>query len=617
MAQKVLIPPSRHISTSYQDLLEDLAGDAGTGSSDLYQAVAEQLDMVALNEFHLVRRRMKHAFKPFSDAGSGHKANFHGLTGEEVDEEEASFLRDLFSLLEAAHFRVLSRGDWDAACNNEFTFTNPMEVAWGAMDKTLLKRFWSERPDQFANAASISDKVLVMSRGIHLARAKGRFIEDKIDLLVLYLVAEPFERLARPFLERTLKRTWKDLWPRISVEDTVRDVGIDRHRAVKEDIHIEQRAQTRNPLLDHDNAQVVERVTLKDVMPNAGSVLRSLLKEITIQEPAFDTTVILYRRQADSEAKQQDEKAPIKNASAEELKRNIHIKRFQDVPLADLEMIFPDKKVYLKPLLLLQLFITIFIGLVSVLITFITTEASWSLLGAVASIIATRAYTVYSSATLGRQTVLDQITDRLYDQTMDAQDGVIYYLLDQMADQHVKEQMLAYFTLLSHGEGLSGEGLDQACEGYLKGRFGERKDFACQETLPSLLSYGLVTKDAQGNYRAVPISEGRKVLSELGQRLFALGDEKLLGHLAVLNNISQKKLKTGKASSRSTGILSGLPLPHPEAGSVQTSQPKMSITPPDLTGQLPALKEERDSNLVAGLVGGAKSMFTGGSKKTA
>jgi hypothetical protein len=164
------------------------------------------------------------------------------------------------------------------------------------------------------------------------------------------------------------------------------------------------------------------------------------------------------------------------------------------------------------------------------------TEASWSLLGAVASIIGTRAYTVYSSATLGRQKVLDQITDRLYDQTMDAQvefltslskpfkdalcnicsllgyrgwlmlstskvlqwvaacfasnkqkcmccvwreddrccsghasvlftqepgqvgsavqDGVIYYLLDQMADQHVKEQMLAYFTLLNHGNAL-------------------------------------------------------------------------------------------------------------------------------------------------------------------
>ena len=47
--------------------------------------------------------------------------------------------------------------------------------------------------------------------------------------------------------------------------------------------------------------------------------------------------------------------------------------------------------------------------------------------------------------------VLDQITDRLYNQTMDAQDGVIYFLLDQMSDQHVKEQLLAYFILLLNG----------------------------------------------------------------------------------------------------------------------------------------------------------------------
>ena len=44
---------------------------------------------------------------------------------------------------------------------------------------------------------------------------------------------------------------------------------------------------------------------------------------------------------------------------------------------------------------------------------------------------------------------------------------------------------------------MSGEALDQACEAYLKDSLEERKDFACQKTLPSLLSYGLVTKDAQ------------------------------------------------------------------------------------------------------------------------
>ena len=53
----------------------------------------------------------------------------------------------------------------------------------------------------------------------------------------------------------------------------------------------------------------------------------------------------------------------------------------------------------------------------------------------------------------------------------------------------------------------------------------------------------MMWNSVQGDYRAVPIAEGRKVLSELGQRTFALGDDKLPGHLEVLNSISQKKLK--------------------------------------------------------------------------
>ena len=36
-------------------------------------------------------------------------------------------------------------------------------------------------------------------------------------------------------------------------------------------------------------------------------------------------------------------------------------------------------------------------------------------------------------------------------QTMDAQEGVLYYLLDQMAEQHIKETLLAYVILLTSG----------------------------------------------------------------------------------------------------------------------------------------------------------------------
>ena len=57
--------------------------------------------------------------------------------------------------------------------------------------------------------------------------------------------------------------------------------------------------------------------------------------------------------------------------------------------------------------------------------------------------------------------VMEQITESLYEQTMDAQEGVIYYLLDQMTEQHIKEVLVAYFILLSSGAALFRPGSSQ------------------------------------------------------------------------------------------------------------------------------------------------------------
>lgn len=52
-------------------------------------------------------------------------------------------------------------------------------------------------------------------------------------------------------------------------------------------------------------------------MPNAGAVFRNIYKELRIQEPAFNDTVLLYRRKADTKvAEQKDEKKPVVQASA-------------------------------------------------------------------------------------------------------------------------------------------------------------------------------------------------------------------------------------------------------------------------------------------------------------
>ena len=46
-------------------------------------------------------------------------------------------------------------------------------------------------------------------------------------------------------------------------------------------------------------------------------------------------------------------------------RRNINIKRFDEIPMADAEMVFPDKKIFLKPLLIIQLLIAIIGGIVA------------------------------------------------------------------------------------------------------------------------------------------------------------------------------------------------------------------------------------------------------------
>ena len=51
------------------------------------------------------------------------------------------------------------------------------------------------------------------------------------------------------------------------------------------------------------------------------------------------------------------------------LRRNIHIKRFEEIPIADTELIFPDKTIFLKPLTILQLAVTLIGGIVAAIVT--------------------------------------------------------------------------------------------------------------------------------------------------------------------------------------------------------------------------------------------------------
>ena len=64
-----------------------------------------------------------------------------------------------------------------------------------------------------------------------------------------------------------------------------------------------------------DAVQVVRRVTLQRLMPDAGSVFSQLFSTLHIQEPCFTDLVILYRKSKQVLERPGSEKDPLPNYS--------------------------------------------------------------------------------------------------------------------------------------------------------------------------------------------------------------------------------------------------------------------------------------------------------------
>ncbi|GFH31522.1 predicted protein, partial [Haematococcus lacustris] len=91
------------------------------------------------------------------------------------------------------------------------------------------------------------------------------------------------------------------------------------------------------------------------------------------QEPTFKEVVVLYR--ASGQGRKAGSKVAVRSRSTSErlkdilARRNIHIKAFHDIPMADLETIMPDKKVYLKMMSIISLVVQALAAFVAAITT--------------------------------------------------------------------------------------------------------------------------------------------------------------------------------------------------------------------------------------------------------
>lgn len=220
------------------------------------------------------------------------------------------------------------------------------------------------------------------------------------------------------------------------------------------------------------------------------------------------------------------------------------IKLFQDVPSADLEMLFPNARVRMRRIdkLLIGVpavvsgIIMVVTKLVAALLPVLLLLAFWlgvrkepvelnqsQLLALAAGLMAFGGFLVRQFTKFKNRKIqfMKALSENLYFRNLDNDAGVFHHLLDAAEEEEVKEAVLAYHFLRGAGQPLTPEDLDRRIEDWFARKWAATFDFEVDDGVGKLRRLELVDEDAQGRLTAVTLDEAKRRLDETWDNLFS------------------------------------------------------------------------------------------------
>ncbi|RZC59586.1 hypothetical protein C5167_006887 [Papaver somniferum] len=220
-------------------------------------------------------------------------------------------------VMSKSNFKVTTDEEIEIAHSGQYLLNLPIKVDESKLDKKLLKRYFEEHHHE--NLPEFADKYIIFRRGIGIDRTTDYFFMEKVDMLI--------------------SRLWRGL---------LRITRLQRFFVRKPSIKTKKEPKETDELIpDGDTDDLfVERIRIENLQIST----RNMLNKITIQEPTFDRMIVVYR-QASSKTKEE---------------RGIFIKHFRNIPMADMELVLPEKKnPSLTPMDWVQFLVSAVIGLVT------------------------------------------------------------------------------------------------------------------------------------------------------------------------------------------------------------------------------------------------------------
>ncbi|KAF5725593.1 Disease resistance protein [Tripterygium wilfordii] len=391
------------------------------------------------------------------------------LSPEEIDILEQNFLTYLFQVMDKSNFKVTTDEEIDVALSGQYLLNLPISVDESKLDKKLLKRYFAEHPKE--NLPDFADKYIIFRRGIGIDKTTDYFFMEKLDMIIarIWAFLLRLTRLDKLLAKRSRGRHKKD---------------------PKKNDEINSEA--------NQDDLCVERIRLE----NMELSVQNMMSKNTIQEPTFDRIIVVYRR-----------------ASPKSTERGVFVKHFKNIPMADLEIVLPEKKnPGLTPMDWLKFLVSAVVGLVAVFSSIEMPKAdlwvNFAILSTVVGYIA-KTYFTFQQNMAAYQNL---ITQSMYDKQLDSGRGTLLHLCDDVIQQEVKEVIISFFILMEQGKATL-EDLDLRCEDLIREEFGESCNFDVDDAVQKLEKLGIVARDTIGRYYCVGLKRANEIIGSTTEEL--------------------------------------------------------------------------------------------------
>merc|ERR1712013_266588 len=166
----------------------------------------------------------------------------------------------------------------------------------------------------------------------------------------------------------------------------------------------------------------------------------------------------------------------------------IRIEYFADVPMSDLEMIYPSKTFSLKPMDSLYLSVTLCIGAWAILKELFIGAGAGHWLSVLCIALMLRSIAWYRST---ESEYVRALNGALVESNVSSDQSALLSLQDSVEEQQFVETLLAYFVLLRNSEVKDSAAVDALCEAFLRRAFGEDVNVQIENAMQKLSELGL------------------------------------------------------------------------------------------------------------------------------